>query len=195
MGKCCDCSEDLRRKERLRSSSATLRTICLHLSLKGRGMRVCKGCLDDQQGASQLGLSLLSPPCGLTMSVCLGFQPFVKTSQPPLASWAERQGGGQGARSHLSLSGDVLHTAGPAFLPAAPAARAAGLEKMQNMHIANNHSSSRLQEPGSSPSRCEADPFCLQPWTPQEHGTRGLPRHLISVLASPCPRQSPEVWG
>lgn len=41
---------------------------------------------------------------------------------------------GRGARSHLSLSGDVLYIAGS--LPAAPAARAANLEKMQNMHVA-----------------------------------------------------------
>lgn len=27
-----------------------------------------------------LGISFLSPRCGLTMPVCLGFQPFVKTS-------------------------------------------------------------------------------------------------------------------
>lgn len=60
-------------------------------------------------------------------------------------------------RSHLSLSGDVLHTAGQAFFPAVPAARAANLEKMQNMHTANNHSSSGLQEPGRGPSRRSAE--------------------------------------
>lgn len=52
----------------------------------------------------------------------------------------------------------MLHTAGQAFFPAAPAARAANLEKLQNMHIANNHSSSGLWEPGRDPSPREAEP-------------------------------------
>lgn len=46
-----------------------------------------------------------------------------------------------GEKSHLSLSGDVLYTAGQLSPPAAPAVRAANLEKMHNMHIANSHSS------------------------------------------------------
>lgn len=131
------------------------------------------------------GISFLSPPRGLTTPACLGSQPFVKISRPLLASRAEPGGGGRGARGHLSLSGHVLHTAGLALLPAAPAARGANLEKMQNMHLENIHSSSQLGERGSGPSRRGVDPLCLQPGS-HRAGNTGT-----SQGPNPCPSQPP----
>lgn len=94
-------------------------------------------------------------------------------------------GGGRGARGHLSLSGDVLPTAGLALLPAAPAARAANLEKMQSTHLENIHSPSQLADHGRSPSRRGADPLCLQPG-PHRAGNKGAPQE-----PNPCPGQPP----
>lgn len=93
-------------------------------------------------------------------------------------------GGGRGARGHLSLSGDVLHAAGLALLPAAPAARAANLEKMQNMHLENIYSSSQLGDHGSGPSSRGLTCSAFSPG-PTELGTRGLLRDLIPVPANP----------
>lgn len=56
-----------------------------------------------------------------------------------------------GKESHSSLSGDVLYAAGQLSPPIAPAARAANLEKMHNMHIANSHSSSQSCAPDTTP--------------------------------------------
>ena len=141
--------------------------------------------MDDHCGAGWRGISFLSPPHGLTTLACLGSQPFVKISRPLLASRVEQGGGGRGARGHLSLSGHVLRTAGLALLPAALAARGANLEKMQNTHLENIHSSSQLGERGSGPSRCGVDPLCLQPGS-HRAGNTGT-----SQGPNPCPGQPP----
>lgn len=69
-----------------------------------------------------------------------------------------------------------------AFFPAAPAARAADLEKMQNMNVANNRSSSGPREPGRGPSPREARALPPAPG-PRNTGTSGVPGLR--------PRQSP----
>ena len=87
----------------LGSGLTTSGTRHLYPSAKQRErLWVPKEWVDDHCGAGWLGIFFLSPPHGLTMPVCLSSQPFVKISQPPLASRAEwrEEGGEQGAIYH-----------------------------------------------------------------------------------------------
>lgn len=84
-------------------------------------------------------------PQTLSFLFCCGAITFLFLLSPALKTLAQllRHVCTWGKQSHSSLSGDVLYAAGQLSPPAAPAARAANLEKMQNMHIANSHSSSQ----------------------------------------------------
>lgn len=88
-----------------------------------------------------------------------------------------------GKQSHSSLSGDVLYAAGQLSPPAAPAARAANLEKMHNMHIANSHSSSQC-----CASDTQAQPSKLL-WL------RALKRHILSHSWLPCNKRQKQTQG
>lgn len=142
-----------------------------------------KECVDDHAGQADWALFFLLPV--LTTPVCLDSQPFVKIFSASTGLMDRAAGGGreQGVICHCR---EMLPTAGLALLPAAPAARAANLEKCRARTSKNIHSPSQLADHGEISPDAGLTPPCLQLRGPTGSWEQGAPQE-----PNPCPGQPP----